>query len=252
LIAADVNGDSAVNTLDVIAVQRFFLGASIGIANTGTYKFSPASRSYPAATGNQSNQDYEAVVFGDVAAAFVHESGSPLTVGGAANSAPPNENLAGVKVTLPEVTIDRSASRLILPVNVSSIDAENNIVGFQGDLTFDERVISFDQEPVEKAGLTSGNWNVSANVLPGVGPFRTLRISAFSTDFAPLSRSGELFALRMRTANGDVPTTQLTWAAPPGGFVFINADLAMQEPSYAASGRVKKSFIRSKVEIHSN
>jgi len=71
LTAADVNGDTNINTVDVIAIQRFFLGSSIGIANTGKYSFSPASRSYPALSSDQTNQNYDALVFGDVASSFV-------------------------------------------------------------------------------------------------------------------------------------------------------------------------------------
>ena len=72
LTAADVNGDTSVNTVDVIAVQRFFLGLSIGTANTGIIRFSPTSRSYPGITSNQMDQNYDALILGDVAAQFVH------------------------------------------------------------------------------------------------------------------------------------------------------------------------------------
>ena len=72
LTAADVNGDTSVNTVDVIAVQRFFLGLATGIANTGKYQFSPASRSYPAIGNDQTGQNYDTLVFGDVATGFVH------------------------------------------------------------------------------------------------------------------------------------------------------------------------------------
>jgi hypothetical protein len=72
LTAADVNGDTAVNTVDVIAIQRFFLGLSTGIANTGTYQFTPANRTYPGVVSNQTAQNYNALVFGDVATSFVH------------------------------------------------------------------------------------------------------------------------------------------------------------------------------------
>jgi uncharacterized delta-60 repeat protein len=77
LTGADVNSDTMVNTIDVIAVQRFFLGASTGIANTGTYKFAPTNRSYPSLGTNQINQNYDALVFGDVAAGFVHQPELP-------------------------------------------------------------------------------------------------------------------------------------------------------------------------------
>ena len=92
---------------------------------------------------------------------------------------------------------NQSQSNFIAAVTTTAIDAKNNLVGFQGDFTFDERAVTFQSEPVQKAGLTGGNWNVSGNVLPGPGPIRTLRISAYSNDFAPLSGSGTLFELRM-------------------------------------------------------
>jgi hypothetical protein len=71
LTAADVNGDFAINTLDVIAIQRFFLGLATGTANTGEYQFTPVSRTYTGVVSNQTGQNYDALVFGDVAASFV-------------------------------------------------------------------------------------------------------------------------------------------------------------------------------------
>lgn len=72
LSAADVNADIAVNTADVIAIQRFFLGLSGGIANVGEYQFVPSSRAYPGLVTNQTGQDYDTLIFGDVASGFVH------------------------------------------------------------------------------------------------------------------------------------------------------------------------------------
>jgi hypothetical protein len=71
LTAADVNGDTAVNTVDVIAIQRFFLGQLTGIANVGKYQFSPANRSYPGIGSDQTGQNYDTLIFGDVASPFV-------------------------------------------------------------------------------------------------------------------------------------------------------------------------------------
>jgi len=77
LAAADVNGDSAVNAVDVIAIQRFFLGAPTGIANTRKYKFTPASRTYPGVGSNQAGQNYDTLIFGDVATPFADRVGGP-------------------------------------------------------------------------------------------------------------------------------------------------------------------------------
>jgi hypothetical protein len=55
----------------VIAVQRFYLGSSTGVANAGKFHFSPTSRAYSGLGTHQTNQDYDAFVFGDVAAPFI-------------------------------------------------------------------------------------------------------------------------------------------------------------------------------------
>jgi hypothetical protein len=234
LTAANVNGDGGINTIDVIAIQRFFLGLSTGIANVGKYQFNPASRSYLEVVANQTDQDYNTLIFGDVASTFVEGPEGP------------SPDAAGVPVTiaalaLPEIVLDQSKSNLSAAVKGSTIDARNNLVGFQGDLTFDERVVTFQSLPVQKAGLTGGNWNVSGNVLPGTGPIRTLRISAFSNDFTALSGSGTLFELRMTRMSQAAQSTQLIWAAPPDQFIFIDADLKTQKAGNAAPGSVTSS-----------
>lgn len=72
LAAADVNGDSAVSTVDVVATQKFFLGFSSGTANVGKYQFTPVNRSYSPLTNDQTGQNYDTIVFGDVMGTFVH------------------------------------------------------------------------------------------------------------------------------------------------------------------------------------
>ena len=75
LKAADVNGDNVVNTVDGIAIQRFFFGHPS--ANVGKYQFTPANRSYPVAVSNQTGQNYDTLIFGDVASPFADRPDSP-------------------------------------------------------------------------------------------------------------------------------------------------------------------------------
>jgi len=231
LTAGDCAAPAGINTVDVIAIQRFFLVLSTGIGNVGKYSFTPASRSYSPLTTPQTAQNYAAIVFGDVATPFANPRPS-----GPDPEAPGVSTVAAV--TLPDVALDQSRSNFTAAVKTSEIDAKNNLVGFQGDFTFDERAITFESPPVQNAGLTAGNWNVSGNVIPGRGPMRTLRISAFSNDFAPLSGSGTLFELRMTRVSKRGQGTQLTWAPAPDQFIFIDADLNTQAVGNAASGRV--------------
>jgi len=218
LTSADVNSDLQVNTTDVIAIQRFFLALTSGIAGTGQYRFSPVNRPYSPLTSNQTGQNYDAVVLGDAAAPFANPR-----PGGPGGDAPIASTVEAV--TLPE--LDQTQGKIVAEVKATQIDASSNLVGFQGDLQFDERVITFDDQPIQNAGLTAGNWNVSANVLPGNGPIKTLRISAFSNDFLPLSGSGTLFALKMTRVSKAAQSAQLRWAEPPDQFVFIDADSRM-------------------------
>ena len=241
LTAADVTGTNGVDGVDVIAIQRFFLGFTTGIANVGKYQFTPVNRSYLNLMSNQTAQNYDTLVFGDVASSFVERVEGPPP--DAADDGPSAGEVPApvAAVALPKVAVDASVTDFIVQVTTTAIDAKNKLVGFQGDFTFDERVVTFQSEPVQKAGLTAGNWNVSGNVLPGPGPIRTLRISAFSNDFTPLSGSGTLFELRMTRVSKAALSTQLIWAAPPDHFIFIDADLKTQKPGYTASGRVISS-----------
>jgi len=254
LTAADVNGDSEVNVIDVIAIKRFFLGLSTGIANTGTYQFIPANRTYPGVVTDQTGQDYDTLIFGDVASSFAHRpegpsqpaagDGTSVSALSGLNPGPGEVPATVAAISLPNGAVDASVTNFIAQVTTTDIDAKNKLVGFQGDFTFDERVVTFQSEPVQNAGLTAGNWSVSGNVLPvlpGAGPMRTLRISAYSNDFTPLSGSGTLFELRMTRVSKAAQSTQLLWAAPPGQFIFIDADLQTQKPGYAASGGVTTS-----------
>jgi hypothetical protein len=233
--AADCAGPAGVNTIDVIAVQKFFLGSTTsGIGNVGKYKFTPASTTYTAISSNQVAQNYSAIVFGDVSSPFV----ALTRPGGPGPDAADESSVSTVAtVALPKVAAGQGD--FAAAVRTSSIDANNKLVGFQGDFTFDERVVTFESEPVQKAELTGGNWNVSGNVLSGKGPIRTLRISAYSNDFTPLSGEGTLFELRMNTVSKSAQSTQLNWAEPPNNFIFIDADLNTQKPGNAGPGNVK-------------
>src|SRR5205814_8903832 len=83
LTAADVNSSSSIDTVDVIAIQRFFLGLASGTASVGKYQFNPLSRSYSGIVSDQTGQNYDALIFGDVAAGYVHRPEEPSQDDGA-------------------------------------------------------------------------------------------------------------------------------------------------------------------------
>ena len=249
LTAADCAGSVGVNGQDVLALQRFFLGFSTGTGNVGKYQFSPVSRNYPGIFCSKSGENFSAIVLGDVASPFISRPAGPAPdASGGDTSA--SELVAKVtEVGLPDVAVDQLAGEFVIPVTTTAINAQDKFVGFQGDFSFDERVVSFQSEPVQKAGVTGGNWNVAGNVLPGKGPIRTLRVAAFSNDFAPLSGAGSLFELRVAgTSSKAGQGTQLIWANPPDDFIFIDADLNTHKPALATPGGITIEKVANKEE----
>jgi hypothetical protein len=151
--------------------------------------------------------------------------------------------LPGITVSLPVDTMNVSlpaSTVYIKPVTTTLIDSTTtggaNLVGFQGDFTFDSSIVGFGTPPVQRAGLTSNaNWNISIGILPTPPTgIRTARLSAFMSAFVPLEGSGTLFELRMRrVSNTPGASTALTWAPQSSGnqFIFIDDNLLSYMPN---------------------
>src|SRR5207249_919307 len=78
---------------------------------------------------------------------------------------PPIPTPLPIMVALPISTIPASVSTFTVPVLTLTIDVADNLIGFEGDLVFDSSVVSFQEKPVQPAGLTASDWNVSGKVI---------------------------------------------------------------------------------------
>ena len=90
-----------------------------------------------------------------------------------------------------------------------------------------------------KGWLDRRQLSVSGNILPGPGPIRTLRISAFSSDFTPLSGSGTL--VRSEHDQGKQHTLRARhWSGTPhpDDFIFIDANLETYGPGSTPPGSI--------------
>lgn len=233
LIAGDVNGDNNINTVDVVSIQRFYLGVSTGLANIGKYKFVPDNRNYNPLIGDQIDQNFDTIIIGDVIKPFVQTSTQALRNTVARIAASTVDTLS-----LPNISISPKSTNLIIPIKVSYIGSNSKIVAFQGDFTFDSSLITFETVPIQKAGLTAGNWTVAGNVMSSRGNLKTLRISAFANDLKPLISSGTLFELRVNKVKKPNKIAQLIWKASPDNFVFIDTSTNKQAPSALNTGNI--------------
>src|SRR5204863_8834156 len=114
-------GDSLVTTGDVIAIQRFVLTMTSGTGNTGQYQFNPVNRGYTGVVTDQTGQDYDALVFGDVAGGFVYRPGDGNEWGSGEIAA------AVAAVTLPDISSAESKSNFVGAVRASEIDPKNKL-----------------------------------------------------------------------------------------------------------------------------
>src|SRR5678815_1359776 len=156
------------------------------------------------------------------------------------------DGVPGITVALPIDSINADVVptnvTVIEPVSTTLIDNTTTgpvgYVGFQGDFSYDSAVIGFATggslgPAVQRAGLTSDpSWNVSSNILnTGPGTFKTIRISAISTNFMPLNGAGTLFELRPFRVGSAGSSSPLVWATGANQFIFIDDNLETQVPT---------------------
>ncbi len=206
LLAADASGDGTVSAFDAALIAQF----AVGISNTsviGKWIFVPASRSYPSLLNDQINQNYDAILIGDV-------SGNWVTAIPAANPGegtiakadvdPGQDAVVGaVTASLPLAT-GSPDSNLTVPITVTDLSGKG-IFSYDIDIAFDPSVLTLQSTPVSAAGTLSPGFQIVTNAsIPG-----HLKVAAFGT--SALSGSGTLLNINFRVAPVHNGTSGLTW-----------------------------------------
>ena len=143
-----------------------------------------------------------------------------------------------IMVALPISTIPTAVTTFTPQVITVGIDATEKLIGFEGDLSFDSSIVSFEETAVQTAGLTANDWTISGSII-GEGRVKTLRIVAYALNSTPpLQASGTLFELRMRRVSGGAGAVMsLNWAAT-NDFFFISSHGERVAPASAPAGRI--------------
>ena len=84
LIVADVSGNGAVSSFDAGMIAKFVAGPPYvppGIGATAAWRFTPANRNYASVTGILEDQNYAALLMGDVSGNWIN-NGARTSVGG--------------------------------------------------------------------------------------------------------------------------------------------------------------------------
>ena len=221
LIAADASNNGTVSSLDASRIAQYVAGLSSGTNVTGTWKFSPSSRSYSSVTSAVTGEDYSAILVGDVTGNWA----PPVTL-----SEPEAEQ------SLVEDALSRTGRPFAIsfrgrrgelgdvvtvPVTVGDL-TNRGITAFDMEVSYDPNVL----EPVidraaDNVGTISANLSVTANPnIPG-----RLIVSAYG--IAPIAGEGTLINLVFRVKGSDGARTRLKFER-----------ILLNEESFSAPDRV--------------
>jgi uncharacterized repeat protein (TIGR01451 family) len=251
LIAADTDGSGAVNSLDATRIQQRAVG--ITAQNIiGQWKFVPANRQYNALGSNQSGQDYQAVLVGEVsgnwasAASFADDSEtdeeilpkqdvqsdtagkfderlSQQTAERMKQSADSQSNesksesaIAGgvaVNVSLPTNASVSTGSSITIPVTVGAVSAGTPIESFDFTVFYDPAVL----QPASPSGSNTGTLSANCSVLANSPLSGRVVVSGACATAITTSSGGVLYNLQFNVIGSSGQRTGLLFNNPSTG-----------------------------------
>jgi len=226
---ADVSGNLTITSFDAALIARY--AASLpGFGNTGQWRFTPTSISYPDVNTNYINQNYVALLMGDVTgnwknllatrpAPIFPEGERPMRISAPSISAP-----VGTEVSI--------------PVDIQDTTGKG-ILSYEFDLRFDPRVLEPAANTVDLVGTIGEGQSVTVNSLER----GKIRVVVYGTN--ALMGAGHLLNLKFNVIGDVNEASDLTWESfniNEGGINFevMNGRVAVREASNGAAiaGRV--------------
>lgn len=194
---ADASGNSSLSSFDAGLIARYVAGQpDYGL--TTRWVFQPPNRIYSDVTANITDQNYTALLMGEVSGNWTN-TGARESVGSrqlAKGSAGRDARVPadGIAVELPSITgsVDKE---IVVSVNVQNI-ADRGVISYEFDLRYDPSVMQPDVKPVDIKGTVSRGLTFVTNTQqPGL-----LRVVAYGP--MPIDSDGVLLKLRF-TAVGN-------------------------------------------------
>lgn len=215
--AADVTGNGSVNSFDAAQVARYAVNIQpYGL--TGTWKFTPASRTYLSVGANVGGEDYTALLMGEVSGNWNNTGARP------ANN---SRTERGASITAANL-LSPASGQITVPVSVEGI-ANKGIISYEFDLKYDPRVIQPLSNPIETSGTVSrGLFAVSISGEPGL-----LRVVVYGP--IPIQTDGVLLNLKFIVVGAPGATSPLVWDR-----FILNDD---EQPTLTTNGLVELTSI---------
>jgi len=199
--AADTSGNGEITSFDAAFIAQYVVGITNPDNKTGTWKFLPPSRAYASLSGNQTAQNFDAVLMGELTGNWTPGAGNNLLAGDGLNkqhALSPTQ----VAISLPQMSA-ATGSSVTIPITVGDLTGRN-FLSFDFDLTYDASVLQAQQPPTDATDTLSRNLTITANATPG-----RLRVSAFGAQ--AMAGAGTLLKLKFNVTGASGTGTALTW-----------------------------------------
>jgi hypothetical protein len=232
-VVADVSGNGTITSFDAAMIASFAVGLTNESGNAGTWKFLPVNKEYPNVNVDYSDQDYVALLMGDVTGNWDHPSGVPnIAIEG-------NEQLLSIAAA----RID-AASGTTLSVPLTIGDATGlGIRSYEFDLRYDANVLEPAATTATLAGTLSDGRVLTVNANKK-GVLRVVTFGAF-----PLEGTGELLKLNFNVVGAVGTSTELRWAnfrLNEGGINFTTNNGSVNVAASVASGSINGRILDSR------
>jgi hypothetical protein len=207
LIAADVTGNGAVTSLDAAYIAQF-VAAIPNPGVTGTWKFLPANRAYANVVSSFTNQDYSAILMGEVTGnwnTLGPPIAPPIEVDDKETKGKTDDNLVQpVVVSAPVMQSVPVGTNFTISLPATDTTAEG-ILGYQFDLLYNQSVIVPQAIPCDVSGTLSSSLSAVCNpATPGI-----LKVVVFGT--MPINGAGTLIKLKFSAIGAGGTQSPLTF-----------------------------------------
>jgi len=194
-IVANVSGSDGISGFDATLVARYVVQLPPMNDTTGNWIFNASSNTYPNIFANVSNENYSALLMGDVTGNW----NDPISLPGRAATGPER----AIAVKAPQMTAV-TGQDVTIPIEIQGAP-NKGIVAYEFELTYDPKVIQPQANPVTLTNTASRNLTVVANPQkPG-----SLKVAVFGV--TPINENGVLLNLKFTAVGSPGSTSPLIW-----------------------------------------
>lgn len=241
-IAADATNDGTVTAFDASRIARYQAQISTPGSIAGSWKFLPASLGFTNLSADQTNQNFQAILVGDVTGNWTPPAGPVPASGRAGTTATGSaaSTVSNITVTLP--TKQDPPGPTTIPITVGDTTGQG-VGAYAFDISFNPSVLQPQVTPYDTTGTMSSGWTITANTATS----GHLILNAFST--SDLTGQGTLLNLKFNVVGGAGAQTPLTWVhftfneGTPGD-TDINGQFTVGAPT-AASASISGQIVTS-------